>query len=921
MWLICVLLITLPIGQAQFPDDVYVTEDKEIISDLLKRHQFEESEANDTEETRVTLEKLMPYPCDDLYNMKKHYLRDFGHVATHMRTFTEVLTTQGRYYPNVGEYDKNCACPPVYQVLWNLARGKHKILSAEQRQGYVPQETTQTRAEERQMYVIFYENNNVVEYRSNIMTVIGNEDPRIVSQRITNFTQRFLYGMRYHQQPKTIEYKVLAQHNLQSVIKRTVANYTDNQGYVRTYRYLQVTDLDIITQLRMIDHVIAILYETYEWVEWKVTAINAHEVDPNWRTLNRHEPCQIAADEAWGIKYTRGTRGTLRVCDFHEYSYMLNASDYSFELIMPIGSFEPANLSQDFRYDLRERNSIVIWNFVESSIGDNAMIKVKFWHGMVRSRPTSIYSLVTNNIHSRFHRNFLLSPWWKLARTQLMINEQDEMCERTEYTNFVRRLEENERPTTPTDKYRTLRVMHNRHPDSCQIVYTNTYRCRKPRNEGQCRYAVGASSTTYFRSEMRTDPWQNEPKISQAQICFLENVTLNQIRAEPIVSATKEIIGIKVEPELRYEINQQLRTFSQIWRDQGRNQADAMNRVLALLEERMSEIRTIGIIGSHEENLRARYAARRAVTRTGESSINWEQKFENAQDNINRTLARMREIELEISNLEDEAKRKIGSYYLYKRIRLMLPHLIPASNLERGKVYKISLKKGELIIQHLSWFRRKIRGNTVGSVRTSTKASSTTSQATRQIVTTTSNNDTYQTKDTTSPEITEKPIITSRGITESNENTSPETTEEPAMLSKGVTESKEATLKITTESQGFTLDIKTTRKSEHQTQDEYHQIINLIENELEDHKMSHDKWKQMKPENEGNLEEILNGKRKQSEPFLLVLITIATVIGTVAILSLCYKLVDRKRKNHMISLNKAKSLIDKTKDLPFTDER
>jgi len=616
------LIMPMAIGQAQFPEDVYVTQDEELVTDLLERHRFEETKTNNTEEMRVTLEELMPYPCD-LANAEHYYLRDFGRISAPVQTFTKVLTTQGRYYQSAGEYDKNCACPPVYQVLWNPARGKHRILSAQLRQGFVSQETTQIRAEERQMYVIFYENNNEVAYRaSNIMTVVGEEDPRLINQRITNFRQRFLYGMRHHRQPSAVEYKALAQHNLQSVIKRIVANYTDSQGYVRNYRYLQVTNLDIMTQLKMIDHIIAILYETYEWVEWKVTAIDAQEVDLNWRIIDRHEPCQIAAEEAWGIKYTRGTRGTLRVCDFHEYSYMLNASDHNFELIMPIGNFEPANLSQDFRYDLRERNSIVKWHFVESSIGSDAMIKVEFGHGAVRERPTSIYSLVANNIHSRFHKNFLLSPWWKMTRTQLMINEQDEMCERTDYINFVRRLGENQRPTTTTNRYRTLRIMHNRYPGSCQLVYTNAASCRKPRNEGQCRYAVGSSRTTYLRSEMRTDPWRNLAEIPQGQICFKKNITLNQLLTEPIRSTALEIIGVKEEPELRYVMRQQLQTFSQILRDQGRNQASAMNSAVALLEEKMSEIRSQGLIGSHEENLRARYAARRAVTGTGESTIN-----------------------------------------------------------------------------------------------------------------------------------------------------------------------------------------------------------------------------------------------------------------------------------------------------------
>ena len=714
MWLIYMLIMPMTIGYAQFPEDVYVTQDEELVTDLLGRHSFEETKTNNTEEMRVTMEELMPYPCD-LINTEHYYLRDFGHIRAPVQTFTEVLTTQGRYYQNAEEYDENCACPPVYQVLWNPARGKHRILAAQLRQGFVSQETTQIRAEERQMYIIFYENNNEVVYRtSNIMTVVGEEDPRLINQRITNFRQRFLYGMRHHRLPSAVEYKALAQHNWQSVIKRTVANYTNSQGHVRTYRYLQVTDLDIMTQLKMIDHMITILYETYQWVEWKAIAINAHEIDPNWRRIDRQEPCQIATNEAWGIKYTQGTRGTLRVCDFHEYSYMLNASDHGFELIMPIGNFEPANLSQDFRYDLKERNNIVKWHFVESSIGNDAMIKVEFEHGPVRERPTSIYSLVVNSIHSKFHKNFLLSPWWKVTRTQLMINEQDEMCERTEYTDFVRRLEENQRPTTTTDRYRTLRIMHNQYPNKCQLVYANAARCRKPKNEGQCRYAVGNSRTTYFRSEMQTDPWNNLAKIPQGQICFNKTITLNQLLMEPTRSTALEIIGVKEEPELRYVMKQNLQTFSQLLRDRGRNQASAMNRALALLEEKISEIRSQGLIGSHQENLRARYAARRAVTRAEEGMINWEQKFENAQGNINSTLAKMRELELEISNAEEDVKRKVGGYYLYKRIRMILPHLKTAFRIERGKVYKISLKKGEILMQHVSWFRKRSRGNAPG---------------------------------------------------------------------------------------------------------------------------------------------------------------------------------------------------------------
>jgi len=165
------------------------------------------------------------------------------------------------------------------------------------------------------------------------MTVVGVEDPRIANQAISNLRRHFLQEVRDHRRLRPVEYKTLAQTNLQSTVRRARNNYTNEHGFITTYRYLQVTDLDIMTQLRMIDHMITILYETYEWVEWEVTAIDASEVDQTWLKINRQEPCQIAEEEGWGILYTRGVRGTLRVCDFHEYSYMLHASETGFDMI------------------------------------------------------------------------------------------------------------------------------------------------------------------------------------------------------------------------------------------------------------------------------------------------------------------------------------------------------------------------------------------------------------------------------------------------------------------------------------------------------------------------------------------------------------------------------------------------------------
>ena len=887
MWIIYVLMI-IEIGNAQLPEDVYVTQDEELITDLLKRHSFEETMVNSTEEMRVTMENLMPYPCD-LESEKHHYLRDFGHIRAPVQTFTEVLTTQGRYYQSPEEYDENCACPPVYQVIWNPARGKHKILAAQLRRGFIPQETTQIRVEERQMYTIFYENNNQVIYRaSNIMTVVGEEDPRLIHQRLTNFRQRFLYGMRHHRHNSAVEYKALAQHNWQSTIKRAVANYTDSQGHIRVYRYLQVTDLDVMTQLKMIDHMITILYETYEWVEWKVTAINSNEVDPDWKRIERQEPCQIAMEESWGIKYTPGTRGTIRVCDFREYSYMLNASEYGFDIIMPIGNFEPANLSQDFRYDLKELNNVVQWKFVESAIGRDAMIKVEFTHGPVRERPTQIYSLVSNNIHSRFHKNFLWSTWWKMGRTKLMLTEQDEMCERTEFTDFVRRLGENQRPTTPTDQYRTLRIMHERHPQNCQLVYANDARCKKPRGEGQCRYAVGRDMTSYLRSEVMVDPWKNRAAIPQGQICFDKIISMIQLLGEDIPSTALEVMGIKGEPELRYTMKQNLRTFSQILDDKGRNQASAMNSALALIAENLSKLRSQGLLGSHQENLRARYAAKRAVTRIGIDGTNWEQKFEMTQGNINKTLVRMRKLELEISDATEDAKRKVVAYYLYQRIRLMLPHLEKITHLEKLNKYRIRLKKGDIYWQIISRFQ-KIRRNQ-GETRDRSQRN--------QVMT------------TTLSETTRTHITTRHNARVTQPST--------AIEAKG--QNEQITYRTTTSSikQGDN-DFPTQKIGEVEVQkDEYLRIKQLISEELNEHQLT----QKDKKKKESQIKKTRDkSNKKQVELLLIILIGIAGVIGGISVISITYYLLNKNKENRSVSINKTQRLINKTKNIPFTDNR
>jgi len=895
------MLITLKWSNAQFPQDVYMAEDREVITDLLAKYHLEETPIEDATETRVTLEELMPYPCDDLPNRQKHYLRDFGQVANNVRTYTEVLTTQGRYYDLPSDYDAQCSCPPIYQVLWNPVRGKHRNFSAQLRQGYVPQETTQIMVEKQQMYVIFFENHNVVEYRSsNIMNVVGTEDPRIANQAASNFRRRFLHDVRNHRRIRPVEYKAIAQTNLQSTVKRAFFNRTNDDGYITSYRYLLVTDLDVMTQLRMIDHLITILYETYEWVDWKVTAVDASAVDQTWLSINRQEPCQFAEDASWGLDYAQGVHATLRVCDFHEYSYTSNASENGFEVLFPIGNFEPAELSQDSRYELRKLNSTITWRFVEGDISQSALLKVIFEHGNTRTRPTALYSLVSNDRHVRFHRNFLMSPWWKIARTQLMIHAQDQMCERTEYVKFVRQLRENNRPRTRIEQYRVLQRMNRRFPENCQKIYRNDNACRKYRRSGECYYGVGSSTTAYLRTNLRVDPWQNEAEIPQGEICFLANTTRSQIAKESVTSTAVEMIGIKIKPELKYEAKTRLKTFRQIVAEKWRNKADNMNHALAVFEQSMVDIRSIGMTGSHEENLLARYAARRAVTRSGETPIDWNKKFNETRQNLNAAFARFRELELRLSNLGEETQRAIVSYYLSQQIQAMLPHLeiTKANELTVGKIFRISLKKGELIVKTIAEYKRPQI-----TVATST------AQSTDAVITEAS-------KETTMPD------DTTQGAThyETKEST-------------GGTTKRSSTVATTT-SMSETKKAKTMRLkvlTKLQKGDENHAIMKLLEDELTGHKVNNETWQQIMkmienritPHTMNSLDlRVTKYQVKEiDEHTIFILIIVGTTLGTILILGLIYALLDRKRKDKLISLKKAELMTNKTKSLPFTEKR
>jgi len=257
-----------------------------------------------------------------------------------------------------------------------------------------------------------------------------------------------------------------------------------------------------------------------------------------------------------------------------------------------------------------------------------------------------------------------------------------------------------------------------------------------------------------------------------------------------------------------------------------------------------------------------------------------------AQENINKTLVKMRKLELELSDATEDAKRKIAAYYLYQRIRLMLPHLEKITQLGRLNKYRIRLKKGNIYWQIISRFQ-KIRRNQ-GTTRNKSQ---------RKPVTTTTLLETTRTPSTTRHNITVTPHSTTMEAKGQNEQISYSI----ITASTKPEEDETHTQKI--------IEVKV-------QSDEYLRIRQLIRDELNEHQTTHQ-------DNEKEAKQTIKTKDKsngnQVEILLITLIGIASIIGAIFVISITYYLLNKNKRKRTVNMNKTRKLINKTRNFPFTD--
>jgi len=449
------------------------------------------------------------------------------------------------------------------------------------------------------------------------------------------------------------------------------------------------------TPLRIIDYIIMLLYENYIWVEWKVLAIHAIDVDESWRNQTRGDPCNTATEEMWGITYNRTVQWTEEICYPLKYSYMANASDEGFELILPLGRFEVTNPIIGENYDQRIMNYALNWRFTDAEITKEVFLKLSIRHGTIRRMPTNVLAIVPNNLMVRYHKTFFLSPRWSMGRTRMMVQRNEIMCDRDAYTSHIKNSRAN--LLGGAQQYRVLKMLQDREPDVCMTIPQYNGGCPNPIKDSKCQFAVGDQMTVFRRVGFLLDPWENQAHIPQGEICFGPNLTKPVIQTEEIASRNLTLIAIRPTTVLVNALAQNLSTFKQWIRIiKNRRYRIMVRRMRRIMNEVDAMRRMAGKIRILHLQF-ARYKDRYMVAQ-GEPI--WHRKINEIEGSLNSLGDTFRRNEFTVNIMLDREKEAIKAYFLYERIELMLPHL-NTIKLELGKVYQIQIAKGEVIIKEL----------------------------------------------------------------------------------------------------------------------------------------------------------------------------------------------------------------------------
>jgi len=716
-----ILVLITWVQGSPFPKNMYHTRDPDGIQSELTLRGYQVRSITKPQIIKKSLAQLDPWGCDDEARKNIHELPDFGKVAVRGRTYTETYHKGGRYYPTAEAYDKACQCPLTYSARWLPHWGRQRIESNELRHDkHAVVETTEINVRSRDYYVVFDKtitkwrhitNGGDAEIKFLNLTEEGADNPIIINQE-SGFTGTFAQAktqlsMAYLALTRRIRGQKLTQRIRSPVARRFMGN-----GLSRMFApngALLIRKEDIITGLKMIDYVINSMYEKYQWVEWEVLAQSGMGVPESWKNINRSEVCQIAEEQNWGIKYEAGTPRTRRVCDVHEFSLTQNVTANGFIWIIPLGGFEPYDLSEDHRYSLRIMNHTVDWTFRSPGL-DNWFIKAIFKHGPSREKPTKIWAMMhSESTFTKFHNTMLTPIYWKHRNTVIVKQEGDLMCERETYYEQQRGKNLNDRAWEPADRYQAFRELEHRQPDKCEQIYTNENQCRKNVQLAWCREATGPLEVVLKRRNVIPDIHNNQSVLAYGQPCFMHtNYTLNATNRRSkrfFLSLLFSAMFFGIEEAA---FSAKLEKYQALMNQKLGALVQKMNNGFNRIEGQLDGIHRGQLQMQHELTVLAQYTA---------SLAHKESEFERAQIEVDRQLIEG-QIDLARTTIENRqlalaagkasAQEAIINFHLHKRIIRLMDHLEQVPGLQNNTIYRNTLKKGLIECKELYWYGKNL---------------------------------------------------------------------------------------------------------------------------------------------------------------------------------------------------------------------
>jgi len=723
MKLIIIALILLSWTKGSpFPPNMYHTRNPRSMPRILEQRGYQVRSIMNPQTIQKSLADLDPWGCDDDALKNIHELEDFGKVAVKGRTYTEEYHPGGKYYPTAEAYDRACQCPMLYYALWHTHGGKHRIESNELRnKKHVAAETTEISVRERDYYVFFDKTVTKWVYGTvwdNVNVTFLNITEEGANNPITLYRQRLL-GDSFAQPVSQLTMAYLAltrrirgQKQTQR-IRRPVARHVMGEDLSKAFApngALLVRKEDAITALKMVDYAVNSMYEKYQWVEWEVLAQDDEGIPESWKNINRTDLCQISEEQNWGIEYELGTPRTRRVCDLQEYSLTVNVSQDGFTWILPLGGFEPYNLSQDHRYLLRKMNQTVDWTYRSPGL-ENWFIKAIFRHGPSRELTTKMWAIMHSEAtYTRFHKTMLTHSHWKHQNTVIVKKEREIMCERDLYYEQQRKKQLGQRAWLLAEKYMAMRIMHNKYPEKCEQVYTAQSQCRKNIQLAWCKEATGPLEVVLKRRMVLPDIHNNQSVLAYGQPCFMHtNYTLNKtgrhrtkrfflslLFSAMFFGIEEAAFSAKLD---KYQalMNQKLGALTQKMNDgfnQIEGQLDGIHRGQLQLQHEVTVLAQFTTTLAHRESDFER------------TQLAIDRQLIEGQINLARVTIENRQLALAAGKASAQAA--IINYHLHKRIMQLMAHLEPIEGLKNNTVYRNTLHKGLIECEELYWYGKNL---------------------------------------------------------------------------------------------------------------------------------------------------------------------------------------------------------------------